>query len=189
MKTRIQLALLLAVVPWLSIRAQAVERDSVKDERAYASAVSAIGDSIIHRLDFFPDRAQLRVQMAFVSSPNALVAVPFDEIAEMSAAVAVAVDEGVERFAAIVVPHDLRSLHAELMKSLRSATAAADPLTLAARACSTAPASIQRCQTPFTAASSQLSSAYKDYRAVRTKIASQVLDTQTHLSEFKPTHR
>lgn len=185
-----RLAVILScVLAFRTAVAQAAPRDSVQDERAYAVAVAAIADSAIHHLDFFPERNQLRVQMAFLSSPNDPRAVPFTEIARTSASVAIAIDEGIQRFEMVVVPHDLQARHRELTKSLHAAATAADRLAVAANACSVFGASIQRCQTPFTGASTQLSNAYRDYLAIRAKIADQVLDTETHLVEFRVANR
>ena len=182
-------SLLAIVVAFPAVSAQVVPRDSVDDERAYATAVAAIADRAIHRLDFFPARAQLRVQTAFLSSPNDTAAVPFAQLASISATAASAIDEDTQRFAGVAVPDDLKGLHRDLMNSLRAAVAAADRLAAAAAACRASTVSIQRCQSPFTSASSKLSTAYRDYLATRAKIAAQILDTNTQLIAFKVASR
>jgi hypothetical protein len=45
--------------------------------------------------------------------------------------------------------------------------------------------STQRCQSPFTSASTALSEAYKRYLDTRVKIREQIRDTQTELPEFR----
>lgn len=157
--------------------------DSVAEEHAYAIAVRTIADSAIHRLDFFPARAQLRVQTAFLAaSPEA--SVPFDELAQLSAAATVAIGVAAERFAGVAVPSDLKTLHVELVKALEGATQAGEHLTMAAQACQVSMASVDRCQVPFSSASSRVADSYKRYLAARSKIRAQVLDTDTHLPEF-----
>jgi molybdopterin-guanine dinucleotide biosynthesis protein A len=167
------------------VTAQDAPRDTVQQERVYASAVATLADSAIHRLDFFPARAQLRVQTAFLSAQSEATSVPFAELAAIGAAAALAIDEGAQRFKAVAVPADLTALHGALVSSLSAATRAADRLAAAASACQASMMSIERCQTPFAAASSRLLESYKAYLAARSKIGSQILDTQTHLAEFK----
>jgi hypothetical protein len=165
-------------------RVEAGARDSVTQERAYAVAVAAIADSAIHRLDFFPVRAQLRVQTAFLA-PSSDLPVPFDDLAARSAAVAEEIDAAVERLSSVSVPADLKRLNAQLLGALKDATGASASLTTAAHACQFAIGSVERCQGPFSAASSRLSASYKRYVEARARIRAQVLDTDTHLAEFR----
>jgi len=157
--------------------------DSVAVERAYVAAVATVGDSAIRRLDFFPARAQVRVQTAFLASAND-ESIPFDELASRGDAAAVAIDMAVERLAVMSVPADLKDLHSRLVNALRDGTRASASLTTAARACQMSVASLERCQAPFSAASSRMAMSYKRYIDARAKIRSQVLDTDTHLPEF-----
>jgi len=165
--------------------APAVTPDSVAEERAYVTAVATIGDSGIRRLDFFPARAQLRVQTAFLA-PAGDASIPFDELAARGDAAAVAMDLAVERLAVTSVPGDLKELHSKLVNALKDGTRASASLTTAARACQMSVASVERCQAPFSAASSRMAMSYKHYVDVRNRIRAQVLDTDTHLGEFKP---
>jgi hypothetical protein len=158
-------------------------RDSVADERRYVAAVGTIGDSAIRRLDFFPTRAQLRVQTAFISSSNG-TQVPFDDLASRSDAAAQAIDAAVERLAGVTVPRDLEALNAELVKALRDATRASASLTHAAYACQLSMSSVERCQVPFSGASTRLAKAYERYLGVRGRIREKVLDTDTHMTPF-----
>jgi hypothetical protein len=158
-------------------------RDSVADERRYVAAVGTIGDSAIRRLDFFPTRAQLRVQTAFISSSNG-TQVPFDDLASRSDAAAQAIDAAVERLAGVTVPRDLEALNAELVKALQDATRASASLTHAAYACQLSMSSVERCQVPFSGASTRLAKAYERYLGVRGRIREKVLDTDTHMTPF-----
>jgi len=160
-----------------------VERDSVAEERAYVAAVGTVGDSAIRRLDFFPTRAQLRIQTAFLS-PSADAGVPFDDLASRSDAAAQGIDVALERLAGVVVPRDLKTLNAELVNALKDATRATSSLSRAAYACHQSIASVDHCQVPFSGASSRLAKSYDRYLGARDKIRTQVLDTDTHLSEF-----
>jgi len=152
-------------------------------EAAYAVSIARVADSAIRRLDFFPARAQLRVQLLFVG-PRDSTAVLFAEISRRSLAAAMSVDEISSRFEQSKVPEDLGSLHGELVSSLHAARTALDHLSSSANACQVDPTSVLRCQTPFTSASSALSSAYDRYLKARGKIRDQVADTQTVLPEF-----
>ena len=158
-------------------------RDSVADERRYVAAVGTIGDSAIRRLDFFPTRAQLRVQTAFISSSNG-TQVPFDDLASRSDAAAQAIDAAVERLAGVTVPRDLAALNAELVKALKDAMRASASLTQAAYACQLAMSSVERCQVPFSGASTRLAKSYENYLGVRGRIREKVLDTDTHMTPF-----
>lgn len=158
-------------------------RDSLADERRYVAAVGTIGDSAIRRLDFFPTRAQLRVQTAFISSSNG-TQVPFDDLASRSDAAAQAIDAAVERLAGVTVPRDLEALNAELVKALQDATRASASLTHAAYACQLSMSSVERCQVPFSGASTRLAKAYERYLGVRGRIREKVLDTDTHMTPF-----
>lgn len=170
--------------PRLNTRAGDVVADSVSDERAYAVAIATIADSAIHRLDFFPGRAQLRVQTAFLS-PTPDAAIPFDDLAARGNAASVEIDAAVERLSTAPVPHDLKELSTKLLGALKDATRASWSLTTAAHACGQSIASVERCQVPFSSASSRVAESYKRYVDVRAKIRSQVLDTDTHLDDFK----
>src|ERR1700754_2668760 len=100
-----------------------VPRDSVAEERAYAVAVASIADSAIRRLDFFPARAQLLVQTAFLATtPDP--SIPFDDLAARRRAASVASDAAVERLADVSVPSDLKQLNAQLVNALKAATRA-----------------------------------------------------------------
>jgi hypothetical protein len=169
--------------PQLSIRSAGASGDLVAEERAYVAAVGTIADSAARRLDFFPTRAQLRVQAAFLLPSDD--AVPFDDLAARGDAASVAIDAALERFADVHVPEDLKSLNAELVKALNDATQASVNLTAAAHACQVSMTSVNRCQVPFSSASSKLAASYKHYLGARAKIGAQVLDTGTHLSEFR----
>lgn len=168
--------------PRLSVRTFGGSRDQVAEERAYAVAVGVIADSAVHRLDFFPTRAQLRVQAAFLMPSNDQL--PFDDLAARGDAASIAIDAALERFADIRVPDDLKSLNAELVNALRDAIKASANLTAAAHACQVSMVSINRCQVPFSSASSRLAASYKHYLGARAKIGAQVLDTDTHLPDF-----
>lgn len=157
-------------------------RDLVAEERAYAAAVGAIADSAIHRLDFFPARAQLRVQAAFLLPSDD--AVPFDNLAAHGDAASVAIDAALDRFSDIHVPDDLKALNAELVNALKDATRASANLTAAAHSCQMSMVSVNRCQVPFTSASSRLAASYKHYLDARAKIGTQVVDTDTRLVAF-----
>ena len=158
-------------------------RDLVAEERAYAAAIGVIADSAIHRLDFFPARAQLRVQAAFLFPSDD--AVPFDNLATHGDAASVAIDAALDRFSDVHVPDDLKALNAELVSALKDATRASANLTVAAHSCQVSMSSVNRCQVPFTSASSRLAASYKHYLDTRAKIGAQVTDTDTHLREFK----
>jgi hypothetical protein len=158
-------------------------RDSVADERRYVAAVGTIGDSAIRRLDFFPARAQLRVQSAFLSTSNG-AQVPFEDLAARSDAAAQAIDAAVERLTDVTVPRDLESLNIELVRALRDALRASAALTQAAYACRMSIESVERCQAPFSGASARLVKAYEHYLLVRDRIREKVLDTDTHMTPF-----
>jgi hypothetical protein len=153
------------------------------DEAAYAASIANVADSAIHRLDFFPARAQLRVQMMFMSPSDSAVAV-FYEVARRSNEAAYRVDDIASRFEATPVPDDLGALHADLVKALHAARSALDRLARSSAACQTNVTSIGRCQTPFTSASSAVAQAYKKYLTARAKIGDQIRDTHTVLPEF-----
>jgi hypothetical protein len=157
--------------------------DAAREEAAYALSITQVADSAIHRLDFFPARAQVRVQMMFAARDSA--GVLFFEIARRSASAALVVDDIAQRFAAMRAPGDLRGLHAELVSSLHAARAALDRLSATAAACQADPTAQLRCQTPFTSASTALGQAYRRYLDTRVKIRDQITDTQTVLPEFK----
>jgi hypothetical protein len=169
--------------PFAGAAAFEAARDSVADERRYVAAVGTIGDSAIRRLDFFPTRAQLRIQTAFISSSNG-TQVPFDDLASRSDAAAQAIDAAVEQLAGVVVPRDLAALNAELVEALKDATRAGASLTHAAYACQLSMSSVERCQVPFSGASTRLAKSYERYLAVRDRIREKVLDTDTHMIPF-----
>lgn len=159
--------------------------DSVSVERAYAAAVATIADGAMHRLDFFPARAQLRVQTAFMApAPDA--SIPFDDLATRGSAAAMEIDVAVERLAAVSVPGDLKALNTRLVNALKDATRASSSLTAAAHACQQSMTSVDHCQVPFSSASSRVAESYKHYIEARAKIRAQVLDTDTHLEDFRP---
>jgi hypothetical protein len=164
-------------------RARVTSSDLIAEERAYAAAVGTIADSAIHRLDFFPARAQLRVQAAFLMPSGDQV--PFEDLAALGTAASVAIDAAIDRLADLPVPPDLKRLNAELVNALRDATRASANLTAAAHACEMSMDSINRCQVPFSAASSRFAASYNRYLGARAKIRAQVVDTDTHLAEFK----
>jgi hypothetical protein len=168
--------------PQLSVRTFGRPGGQVAEERAYVAAVGMIADSAVHRLDFFPTRAQLRVQAAFLMPSEDQL--PFDDLAARGDAASVAIDAALDRFAGVRVPDDLKSLNAELVTALRDATKASANLTVAAHACQVSMISINRCQVPFSSASSRLAASYKHYLGARAKIGAQVLDTDTHLPDF-----
>jgi hypothetical protein len=165
-------------------RLAGVRPDSVAEERAYVVAVATIADSAIHRLDFFPARAQLKVQTAFLS-PAGDGTVPFDDLASRGSAATVEIDAAVERLSSIAVPGDLKKLNAQLLRALEDATQASAWLVNAAHACEATMASVERCQAPFSSASSRVAASYKRYVDARARIRAQVLDTDTHLADFK----
>jgi hypothetical protein len=173
---------LLAPVTSRALAQNPTEGEAAREE-AYARSVTQIADSGIHRLDFFPVRAQVHVQMVFAARDS--VGVLFLEIGRRSETAAMTVDDVVNRFAAIRPPGDLHALHAELLRSLRSARSALDRLSAAAMACQSDPSATLRCQTPFTSASTALSVAYTRYLDARGRIRKQITDTQTVLPEFK----
>jgi hypothetical protein len=72
------------------------------------------------------------------------------------------------------------------MGALKAATQASARLTAASRACQLSMASVDRCQVPFSSASSRVAESYKRYLDVRAKIRAQVLDTDTRLAPFSP---
>jgi hypothetical protein len=159
-------------------------RDSARQEKDYANVIETVADSAIHRLDFFPARAQTRAQLLFVS-PSDSVAVLFAELGRRSLSAAVVVDEMIGRFNATTVPDDLRSLHRDLISALGAARASLDRLAAASAGCQLSVSSMQRCQSPFTSASTALSDAYGRYLAARIKIREQIRDTETDLAEFR----
>jgi len=159
-------------------------RDPVRDEAVYARVIETVADSAIHRLDFFPARSQTRVQLLFLSA-NDSIAVLFADLGRRSLGAAVAVDEMIGRFATTGVPDDLHGLHAELISALGAARSALDRLAAASAGCQMAVSSMQRCQSPFTSASTALTTAYKRYLDARVKIREQIRDTQTDLPEFR----
>jgi hypothetical protein len=166
-----------------SLEAQVSPVETAHEEAAYAVSIMHVADSAIHRLDFFPARSQLRVQMLFMTSESANPV--FSEIGSRSLGAALVVDEIATSFEGIRAPDDLRRLHAELVSSLHAARAALDRLAASANACQVDVSSVQRCQSPFTAASSALGQAYKRYLDTRVKIKEQIADTQTLLPDFK----
>ena len=159
-------------------------RDSLRDEAAYARAIETMADSAIHRLDFFPARSQTRVQLLFLSA-NDSVAVLFADLGRRSLGAAVVVDQMIGRFGGALVPEDLRGLHNDLLAALRAARSALDRLAAASAGCEMSVSSVQRCQSPFTSASTSLTDAYKRYLDTRVKIREQIRDTQTELVEFR----
>jgi hypothetical protein len=60
-----------------------------------------------------------------------------------------------------------------------------DRLAISANGCLTDAASITRCQTPLTSASSAVSRAYERYLAARARIRAQIRDTRTELPKFE----
>ena len=168
------------------LQSQVISGEVAHEEAAYAVSITRVADSAIHRLDFFPARSQLRVQMLFMTAGGRDSANPvFFEISRRSLGAAMVVDEVGSRFESIRAPEDLRRLHAELVSSLHAARAALDHLAASANACQLDVRSVQRCQSPFTAASSALGEAYKRYLDTRVKIRDQIVDTQTVLPDFK----
>jgi hypothetical protein len=179
-------ALALVAIAPAAVRATAqtpAAGDPAHEEAVYAQSIIQIADSAIHRLDFFPVRAQVRIQMMFAARDSA--GALFFEIARRSESAALVVDDIVSRFAGVRAPDDLRALHAELVGSLRAARAALDRLSASATACQADPSAVLRCQTPFTSASSALGKAYRRYLDARFKIRDQITDTRTVLPEFK----
>lgn len=160
------------------------QRDSVRDEARYAKDIETVADSAIHRLDFFPTRSQTRAQMLFYS-PTDSVAALFADLGRRSLGAAMVVDEMIGRFGATLVPDDLHDLHTQLMSALGAARTALDRLAAASAACQMGVSSVQRCQSPFTSASTALTNAYKRYLDARVKIREQIRDTQTELREFR----
>jgi hypothetical protein len=158
--------------------------DPARDEALYAKVIAQVADSAIHRLDFFPTRAQTRVQLLFLSASDS-VAVLFGDLGRRSVGAAVAVDQMIGRFGATTVPDDLHDLHAQLMSALGAARSALDRLAAASAGCQMSVASMQRCQSPFTSASTALLAAYQRYLEARVKIREQIRDTQTELPEFR----
>jgi hypothetical protein len=155
-----------------------------RDEARYARVIETTADSAIHRLDFFPVRSQTRVQLLFLS-PSDSVAVLFADLGRRSLGAAVAVDQMIGRVGSAIVPDDLRDLHTELMSALRAARSALDRLAAASAGCQTGVSSLQRCQSPFTSASTAVTDAYAHYLDTRVKIRDQIRDTQTDLAEFR----
>jgi hypothetical protein len=173
----------MAALPSLAAGQATAAMDSAS-ETAYARAITRIADSAMHRLDFFPARAQLRVQMLFLAAHDS-VAPLFVEIGRRSEMAALRVDEIVSEFGSIRAPDDLRQMHVDLVASLNAARAALDRLGVSAMACQADVRSIARCQTPFTAASTALGVAYKRYLDTRGRIRDQIIDTRTVLPDFK----
>jgi hypothetical protein len=159
-------------------------RDAAREEAVYAKVIENIADSAIHRLDFFPTRSQTRVQMLFLSA-NDSVSVLFADLGRRSIGAALAVDQMLGRFGTVLVPNDLHDLHAELTSALTAARSALDRLSAAATGCQMSVSSVQRCQAPFTSASSAVTVAYKRYLDARLKLREQIRDTQTELPEFR----
>lgn len=166
------------------LRAQVIAVDVAQEEAAYAISITRVADSAIHRLDFFPARSQLRVQMLFMSGRDSDNPV-FVEISRRSLGAAMVLDDIGSRFEGIRAPEDLRRLHADLVSSLNAARTALDRLAASANACQVDVTSVQRCQAPFTSASSAVGQAYKRYLDIRLRIKEQIRDTQTVLPEFK----
>lgn len=159
-------------------------RDAARDEAQYAKVIENVADSAIHRLDFFPTRSQTRVQLLFLSA-NDSVAVLFADLGRRSLGAALSVDELIGRLGSTVIPDDLHDLHTQLMSALSAARSALDRLAAASAGCQMAVSSMQRCQSPFTSASTALTDAYKRYLDARVKIREQIRDTQTELPEFR----
>jgi hypothetical protein len=153
-------------------------------ESAYASAIAHVADSAIRRLDFFPARAQVRAQMLLLTMPRDSAGAIFYEIARRSRDAAIGVDELMSRFEGTSVPDDLHPLHRELLAALRDARGSLDRLASSSTACQVDPAATTRCQSAFTAASSNVAKSYSRYLDVRRRIADQVQDTHTVLPEF-----
>lgn len=170
-----------------SLRAQgARSTDSlVAREQAYARAIESFGDSAIRRLDFFPASTQLRVQTAF-SDGRAPRAVNFSALRERSAEASLELDEIIHLLETTLAPEDLSGFHRSMLEALRRAEAGLTHLARASAGCESSPGSLQHCQSPFTAASSEVAGAYGRYLAVRNRIREQIIDTGTLLAEFKP---
>lgn len=166
-----------------TVGARAQQPTEVERETAYASSIVHVADSAIRRLDFFPARAQLRVQMLFLA-PGDSAPLLFREVARRAADARDRLDDISSRFERTGVPEDLGALHHDLVGSLRSARTALDRLTASANACLVDATSVVRCQSPFTSASSAVGDAYRKYLDARAKIREQILDTQTLLPEF-----
>jgi len=181
--SRVSSATLFALLAASAATAQTT-RDPARDEAVYARVIETVADSAIHRLDFFPARSQTRVQLLFLSADDS-VAVLFAELGRRSLVAAVAVDGMIGRFGSAPVPDDLHDLHRDLMSALGAARSALDRLAAAATGCEMAVASVQRCQSPFTAASAALSEAYGRYLGARLKLREQIRDTKTELPEFR----
>lgn len=171
-----------AAAPPLRAQASRLDGDGPR-EVEYAASIARVADSAIHRLDFFPTRLQLRAQMLFLGGRDS-AAVVFAALSARSSAAALDVDDVSSAFERTNVPSDLRRLHAELVDALHAARGALDRLARAADACAVEPASVMRCQTPFTAASSALGRSYARYLDTRQKIAEQITDTKTRLPAF-----
>lgn len=152
-------------------------------EAAYAQSIMLVADSAIHRLDFFPSRLQLRMQMLFLM-PRDSTAALFAAIGARSLAEAVSVDDVSSAFERTPVPDDLHALHGQLITSLHAARGALAHLATASNACAVDATSVSRCQAPFTSASSALGKAYASYLDARRKIGAQITDTRTVLSAF-----
>lgn len=182
-----RLATAAAVLTGAVLVAAGAQPDSVaRAEAEYARAVASIGDSAIRQLDFFPERSQLRVQMAFLD-PRSAVRVPFDELAARSGVAVDVVGTLNDRLGGLRPPSDLTGLHSALSTSLRDARDALARLASAAETCRAESASVARCQAPFTSASSDLARAYKRYLAARARIGDQIVDTGTILPRFAST--
>lgn len=176
-----------AVAPWRRVPAprRLAQPDSLVrvEEAAYARVIATLADSAIRQLDFFPAPTQLRVQMAFLD-PRAAQLVPFDALAARSGMAVDVVSALGDRVDGVHAPEDLRVLHGAVASSLHEARDALARLATAAEACRGAPASVPRCQAPFTSASSELARAYKRYLAARARIGQQITDTGTQLPRF-----
>lgn len=162
-------------------RAPSTEADR---EAAYATSVAKVADSAIRRLDFFPARAQVRVQMLLLTPHDSAVAI-FAEITRRSRDAALSLDEIAQHFESTPVPDDLGELHRNLLSALRDARTALARLERASSACAVDLSSSTRCQGAFSSASSAVAQSYARYLDVRAKIREQITDTQTVLPEFR----
>jgi hypothetical protein len=174
-----------ALLAPIRVRAQEASDSLARVEGEYAVRLAAIGDAAIHRLDFFPAKAQLRLQMA-LADPRSLAGVPFRALADRASRAATALQDDADHFETVTPSEDLAPLHRALIDVLRNAGDAAAHLANAAAACEADRASDVHCATPIAAASSELARTYRRYIDVRRRIADQVTDTGTRLIAFTP---
>jgi len=157
-------------------------------ESAYARAVAVLSDSAVRQRDFFPERAQVRLETALLDPREAPV-VPFAALAERAADAARTVADLTERFGSVAVPPDLGAHHATVLAALRDEAGALGLLAAAATACENATRSELRCRTPLTDATVRLSRAGRRYLDARRRIRDQIADTGTELPEFTTARR